>query len=61
MTGWKTIVTNLIALLASCLLVFGIELSPEDQAALASGLTVLITVANLVLRHFTTTPPGYKQ
>lgn len=59
MNGWKTIAVNAVGLLASVLMVIGIPLSPEDQATLASALAILLSIGNIVLRHFTNGPVGY--
>lgn len=58
MKGYRTIIANVIALLASIALMFGLEVTPEQQAELGTGLATLITVVNMILRSITTTPIG---
>jgi uncharacterized protein (DUF697 family) len=48
----KTIWTNAVALVASLLMVFGVELTPDQQGAL---VTSILAVANIALRFVTST------
>lgn len=46
----RTIWVNLVALVASMLMVFGVELTPDQQGAL---VTTILAIANIVLRFVT--------
>jgi len=59
MKGWKTLILNLLAVLSSVLALKGIELTPEQQAELATNIIALIGVANIIMRNFTNCPPGW--
>ena len=49
--GFKTIIFNIVALIAAWLATnFGIELAPDEQAAIA---VTLVTIGNIILRIFT--------
>lgn len=56
MKGWKTVLFNVLAAIIPVLEVSGTDLGLEGQQLAIYGLGV--TVANLVLRFFTTTPVG---
>lgn len=54
MTGFKTVISNTVGSLAVWAGVkYGLDISPEMQLAL---VTIIMSVANLVLRWVTTTP-----
>lgn len=49
--GFKTIIFNIVALIAAWLATnFGIELAPDEQAAIA---VTIVTIGNIILRIFT--------
>lgn len=49
--GFKTIIFNIVALIAAWLATnFGIDIAPEEQAAIA---VTLVTIGNIILRIFT--------
>ena len=54
MKGWKTVLFNIGAAIIPVLEVSGADLGLEGQALAYYGLGV--TIANLVLRFFTSTP-----
>lgn len=56
MKGWKTVVFNVLASILPVLEVAGADLGLEGAALAYYGLGV--TVANVILRFFTTTPVG---
>lgn len=58
MKGFKTVAFNILASIIPVLEVSGADLGLEGNALALYGLGV--TIANLVLRFFTTTPIGKK-
>lgn len=49
--GFKTIIFNVVALIAAWLATnYGIDLAPDEQAAIA---VTIVTVGNIMLRIFT--------
>jgi hypothetical protein len=49
--GFKTIIFNVVALIAAWLATnYGIDLAPDEQAAIA---VTIVTVGNIILRIFT--------
>lgn len=54
LTGWKTVVFNVLAAIVPVLEVSGADLGLEGNGLAFYGLG--ITVANLILRFVTTTP-----
>lgn len=61
MKGYRMLVVNAISLLAALLLMFGVEMSAEQQAEIATGMLALINVANMGLRAITTTKVGQSE
>jgi hypothetical protein len=58
MKGYRIIAVNVVSLLTSLLLMWGIEVDAETQAAIATGVLAVINVANVVLRFDTDGPVG---
>lgn len=58
MKGYRTIIVNIIALVASLSATQGLEIGAEDQASIA---TAVLAIINIGLRFITTTPVGDKQ
>lgn len=56
MKGWRTVLFNLIAAVVPVLETAGVDLGLSGQGLALYGLGV--TVANVVLRYFTTTAIG---
>lgn len=51
--GFKTVIFNIVAMIAAWLAAhYGIDIAPEDQAAIA---VTIVTLGNIVLRIFTKT------
>lgn len=61
MKGYRTLTVNAIALLASLLLMFGVEVTAEQQAEIATGLVTVLTVVNAGLRSITDTKVGQSE
>ena len=57
MKGWKTITTNVVALVFAAAVYFGLEI-PEPDPAVVAGVLALI---NIILRFITTTPVGARE
>ena len=55
LTGYRTIITNVIIVLAAAASVFGIIIPEDEKTAVIAGL---IAVANIALRIITRTPVG---
>lgn len=51
--GWSTVVVNAVAAVASVLLLFGVQTTPEETGAVVAGI---VAVVNIVLRIKTRTP-----
>lgn len=58
MKGYKTIVFNIVTLAASLLATYGLDVTPETQADIATGIVSILGVGNMILRSVTTTPIG---
>lgn len=58
MKGYRTIIINVLALVFSILAMQGVEITPEDQATVSTGILAII---NIVLRFITTTKIGEKE
>jgi preprotein translocase subunit SecY len=58
MKGYRTLIVNVIALLASILGMYGHEVSPEDQVNIS---TAILAIVNIALRFYTTTAIGEKE
>jgi len=57
MKGYRTIIINAVALLASVLALSGLDVGVDHQAAIVAGIMAL---GNMILRKVTTTPLGQK-
>lgn len=53
MKGYRTIIVNVIALLASVLATVGYEMSPEEITVISTGI---LAIVNIALRFITDTP-----
>jgi len=58
MKGYRTIVVNVVAILAAIAAGYGLEISPEDQNSIGLGVLAL---TNIVLRLVTTTAVGKQE
>lgn len=56
--GYRTIIVNSLMALASILVIWGIDISPEQIDKIATGIVTVFTVANMILRAITNTPIG---
>ena len=54
MKGYRTIIVNVIALVASVLAAAGYEMTPEEITTVSTGV---LAVVNIALRFITDTPP----
>jgi len=61
MKGYRTLIVNFLAVVASRAGLYGIDISAETQAEIATGIVAVLGVANLALRAVTTTPVGKKE
>jgi hypothetical protein len=61
MKGYRTVIVNILMLVASVGVLWGIEITPEQIDSIATGLITVFTVANLILRAVTSTPIGKKE
>lgn len=59
MKGWKTVIFNVLAAILPVLEASGAELGLEGNALAYYGLGV--TIGNIILRFFTSTPIGQKE
>lgn len=57
----KTIRTQLVGFAAMVLAMFGIDISPEDQATVAAAIMAVVNVAGIVVRYKTTEPMSAKR
>lgn len=55
MKGYRTIIVNVLALIFSLALFFGLDISAESQGEITAGV---LAVANIALRFITDTPVG---
>ena len=53
--GYRTLIANAVALVASAGLFFGVVIPEDEQSAVILGLTALV---NIALRFATSTPIG---
>lgn len=53
--GWRTLIANGVAVIASVGLFFGVAIPEDEQSAVILGLTALV---NIALRFATSTPIG---
>ena len=60
MKGYRTLIVNVIAVVASMAGLYGIDIPAETQAEIATGIIALLGVVNLAMRAVTTTPIGKK-
>ena len=61
MNGKKINTTQLVALLATVLVLLGIEVSPEDQVKIVVGIQAVSNVITMVLRIWFTNKPEVEQ
>ena len=61
MKGYRTIITNVLMVVASVAAIWGIEIPPEMIEEVVSGIIAVIGLVNLFLRAITTTPVGQKE
>ena len=55
MTGYKTIIAQIIGLAASMAVIWGIDIDSETQAEITTGVVALWGVVNVILRAVTKT------
>lgn len=58
--GYRTLIVNVVGVLASILLLVGVDLSPEQQELLVGAVILIGGIVNVAMRFFTTTPFGSK-
>jgi uncharacterized protein (DUF697 family) len=58
MKGYRTILGNVLMLLASFGAIYGFEVTEEQLEQITTGIVTIFTVGNLILRVFTNTPVG---
>lgn len=56
----KTIRTQLVGFAAMVLAMFGIDVSPADQAMFATAIMAVVNVAGIVVRYMTKEPMSAK-
>ena len=61
MKGYRTIIANVLMAIASILVLWGIEVTPEQIEVISTGIVTVFTVGNLIMRKLTTTPMGQKE
>lgn len=61
MKGYRTIVTNIVMIIAALAALWGVDIPPEMQKEVVSGILSIFTLVNLLLRKMTTTPLGKKE
>lgn len=61
MKGYRTLATNVVSLLAAAAVIFGIEITAEDQATVVAGILAVVNVANILLRLDTTGPVPFQR
>jgi uncharacterized membrane protein len=61
MKGYRTIIVNILMLLASLGAIYGFEITAEQIDAVATGIVSIFAVVNVILRAITTGPIGSKE
>ncbi len=56
----RTIWTQIIGFAAMAAAMFGIDVSPDDQAKLAAAIMGIVNVAGIIVRYFTDSPMSAK-
>ena len=56
----KTIWTQIVGFIAMFAAMFGFDISPEDQAAVATGIMGAVNVVGIVVRYMTKEPMSAK-
>ena len=58
MKGYRTIIVNILMLIAAISGMYNIEIPPEQVEAVATGAVSIMAFVNLFLRFITNTPVG---
>lgn len=61
MKGYRTIIVNILMLVASLGAIYGFEVTADQIEEIATGIITVFTVVNLILRAITTTSVGKKE